>query len=182
MYNAALSSDIFNDLMNGKMINKTTFNNAGQFVDNELFIEIITNLKDYRTQYEMNGFEFVETNNYFFIRDRVNNKDDLKTDISMRACLMLLLLGKYITENNYRLEKLTDAAGGITVADIEAIKEMSDTGEILEKAGINKDLHKEIRTTLVNRNIMLEKPSQQVYVLSDSGRAFFDEIIANYTA
>ncbi|MGN5091080.1 condensin complex protein MksE [Aeromonas hydrophila] len=95
MYNAALSSDIFNDLMNGKMINKTTFNNAGQFVDNELFIEIITNLKDYRTQYEMNGFEFVETNNYFFIRDRVNNKDDLKTDISMRACLMLLLLGKY---------------------------------------------------------------------------------------
>lgn len=182
MFDASLSGEIFNHLMNGKIINKTMLNNSGQFVDNPLFVEIMTNLKDYRTQYEMCGFEFAEDINYIFIRDRVNNREDLKTDISMRACLLLLLLGKYLTENNFRLSKLTDPSGGITAADIEAMQEMPDTDEILEKANIKKDLLTEIKTTLVNRNILLEKPSLQTYILSDSGRAFFDEIIKNYGA
>ncbi|PKQ73654.1 condensin complex protein MksE [Aeromonas sobria] len=182
MFNAMLSSDIFNILMNGKIINKTELNNSGQFVDSPLFIEIMSNLKDYRTQYEMCGFEFVEEIDYIFIRDRVSNRDDLKTDISMKACLLLLLLGKYLTENNFRLSKLTDFSGGINAADIEAIQEMPDTNEILEKANIKKDLHTEIKNTLVNRNILLEKPSSQSYILSDSGRAFFNEIINNYDA
>lgn len=180
MFNAALSSVIFNTLMNGKIINKTELNNSGQFVDNLLFIEIINNLKDYRTQYEMCGFEFVEEVDYIFIRDRANNRCDLKTDISMKACLLLLLLGKYITENNYRLSKLTDVSGGINAADIEAIQDMSDTTEILEKANMKKDLHTEIKNILVNRHILLEKPSSQSYVLSDSGRSFFNELIKNY--
>ena len=139
------------------------------------------NLKDYRTQYEMCGFELVEEAEYVFIRDRVSNRDDLKTDITMRASLLLLLLGKYITEFNFRFSKLTEISGGITKSDIDLIQEMPNTQEILEKANMKNDLQSLIKTNLVDRHIMLEKVDTQSYILSDSGRAFFDEIIHNYS-
>lgn len=180
MYDINLSSEIFSQLMNGKVINKTILNNSTQFVENPLFNEIMDNLKDYRTQYRMNGVEFVEEVNYVFIRDKTSNRDNFKTDITMRACLLLLLLGKYLTAYNYRISKLTDPSGGITLADIEIIQEMPDTYEILEKANMKNDLYALIKTILIDRHIMLEKPGSQSYILSDSGRAFFDEIVSNY--
>ena len=180
MYDTNLSSDIFSQLMNGKIINKTILNNNAQFVENPLFNEIMDNLKDYRTQYQMNGVEFVEETEFIFIRDRGSIRDDLKTDISMKACLLLLLLGKYLTEHNYRISKLIDPTGGITRADIEIIQEMPDTQEILEKAKMKIDLHAMIKSVLVDRHIMLEKPGSQSYILADSGKAFFDEIVKNY--
>ena len=98
----------------------------------------------------------------------------------MKACLLLLLLGKYLTEHNYRISKLIDPTGGITRADIEIIQEMPDTQEILEKAKMKIDLHAMIKSVLVDRHIMLEKPGSQSYILADSGKAFFDEIVKNY--
>jgi len=180
MYDTNLSSEIFSQLMNGKVINKSILNNNAQFVENPLFNEIMDNLKDYRTQYQMNGVEFVEEAEFIFIRDRVSNRDDLKTDITMKACLLLLLLGKYLTEHNYRISKLIDPSGGITRADIEAMQEIPDTQEILEKAKMKNDLHAMIKSVLVDRHIMLEKPGSQSYILADSGKAFFDEIVKNY--
>ncbi|WP_026970843.1 condensin complex protein MksE [Aliagarivorans marinus] len=180
MYDANLSALIFNELMNGKVINRTMLNNSGEFSENPLFTEVMENLKDYRTQYEMNGCEFVDESEFIFIRDRTSNRDDLKTEITMKACLLLLILGKYINENNYRLSKLTEPSGGITRADIEEMQEEEDTVELIEKAKLKNDLHSEIKNVLVNRNIMLEKPSEESYILSDAGRAFFNEVIANY--
>jgi len=180
MYNAYLSSQIFNHLMNGKVINKTKLNNNSQFVENPLFIEIIENLDDYKTQYQMNGVDLVVTVDYVYIKERGLKNDNLKTDITMKTCLLLLLLGKYITENNFRMSKLTEPSGGITEADIDAIMEMSDTPEILEKAKMKNDLLPLIKSILVKRSILLEKPGAQSYILSDSGRAFYDEIIKSY--
>jgi hypothetical protein len=37
MYNKQLSKEIFDQLTNGKVINKTILNNAGEFVENNLF-------------------------------------------------------------------------------------------------------------------------------------------------
>lgn len=103
-----------------------------------------------------------------------------KCDDLFGVYLLLLILGKYLTEHNYRLSKLTEPSGGITPADIEIIQEMQETQEILEKAGIKNDLLASIKSVLVERNIMLGKPSSQSYVLSDSGRAFFEEIVRHY--
>jgi len=182
MYNANLSSEIYSQLMNGKVINKTVLNNSAQFVENPLFNEIMDNLKDYRTQYKMNGAEFVEEADYIFIRDRASNRDDLKTDITMKAYLLLLLLGKYLTEHNYNISKLTHPSGGITRADIEAIQEMPVTQEIMEKTKMKSDLFSTIKNVLIDRHIMLEKPGSQSYILSDSGKAFFDEVVKNYAS
>ena len=180
MYDSSLSTLIFNELMNGKVINRTVLNNSGEFTPNPLFKEVMENLKDYRTQYEMSGCEFIDESEFIFIRDRASSRDDLKTDITMKACILLLILGKYVNENNYRLSKLTEPSGGITRADIEAIQEEEDTVELIEKAKLKSDLHAEIKNVLVNRNIMLEKPSEESYILSDAGRAFFTEVIESY--
>lgn len=37
-----------------------------------------------------------------------------------------------------------------------------------------------IRMILVDRNIMLQKVSSEVYLLSDAGRAFFNEVVEHY--
>jgi condensin complex protein MksE len=180
MFNAALSHEIFSQLMNGKVINKTELNNSGEFRENPLFAEILGNLNDYRNQYRMSGYEFIENSSYIYIRERVSKKEELKTDITMKVCVLLLLLGKYLTEQNYRFTKLTDKTGGLTVADFEAIEDMPDTQEILQKSGMKSRFQTAIKTTLIDRNILLQKPSSQTYILSDAGKAFFEEIIEGY--
>lgn len=180
MYNAVLSKKIFDQLMNGRIVNKTIIGNSDAFVENPLFTEIIDNLADYRQQYKMAGYDFVENAQYFYIRDRASDKNELKTDITMKACVLLLLMGKYLTENNYRISKLTDPNGGLLEADFEAIQDMPDTAEILEKSGMKRSFSQSVDITLVERNIMLQKTSSNAFILSDSGRAFFDEIIDSY--
>ena len=180
MYDARLSKEIFDQLMNGRIINKTVLNNASQFVDNELYTEIIQNLEIYRQQYAMSGLKLVEHDSYFYVREPEAGRESLKSDITMKACILLMLIGKYITESRSRLSKLTDPLGGLTNADIEAIEEMTDTAEILERCGIKQNLKTAIRVILVERNILLQKASSEVYLLSDAGRAFFDEIVEHY--
>lgn len=167
MYEARLSKEIFDHLMNGRIINKTVLNNASEFVENELYTEIIRNLDTYRQQYAMSGLKLVENESYFYIREPDANQESLKSDITMKACILLMLIGKYITESRSRLNKLTDPSGGLTYADIETIEDMSDTPEILERCGIKQDLKTAIKTILVDRNIMLQKASAEV--LSTTG-------------
>lgn len=180
MYNAILSKRIFDQLMNGRIVNKTIIGNNDSFAENPLFIEIVDNLDDYRTQYKMSGYDFIEKEGYFYIRDRLLNTTELKTDITMKACVLLLIMGKYLTENNYKISKLTDASAGLVEADFEAIQDMPDTAEILEKTGMKQSYSKAVSSTLVERSIMLQKTGSNAFVLSDSGRAFFDEIVASY--
>ncbi len=180
MFNAVLSKMIFNQLMNGKVINKSLLNNSGEFVDNHLFIEIMDNLEDYRAQYRMSGYEFIENTRFVFIREPSSQTENLKTDITMRVYVLLLLIGKYITTHNFRLTKLTEASGGLTEEDIELIQQMPDTEELLEKSGMKRDFAGSIKSLLIDRNILLQKPSSASYLLSDAGRSFFDEIIEQY--
>lgn len=179
MFDANLSKEIFSQLMNGKVINETILNNSGEFVENHLYTEIIKNMEKYQDQYKMSGYVFVEKSGFFYIRDTSLGEKDLKTDITMKVCVLLLLMGKYLIENNYRLTKLTNTSGGLTEADFEAIQEMPDTQEILEKSKI-KDFAYGVKTCLIDRNILLEKPSSRSYILSASGRSFFDEIIVDH--
>lgn len=181
MFNAELSKEIFQELMNGKVINKHKLDNAANLVENELFTEIMLNVRDYKTQYEMSGYEFELSESFVFIRKEGFDTKNLKTDPTMKAYLLLVLIAKYLNDHNYRFTKLTDADAGITDADISAMASMPDTEELIDKAGIKGDLLTNIKNVLVKRNIMLEKASSNSYVLSDSGKAFFQELTENNT-
>ncbi|UZE97235.1 condensin complex protein MksE [Alkalimarinus alittae] len=180
MFNQTKSVQIFNELMNGKVINKSILNNSGSRVDNELFVEIMDNLDVYHNQYRMNGYDFVDKSSYVLIRERSGQKEDLKTDATMKVCVLLLLIGKFINEHNYKIGKLTEANGGLTKSDFEDIEKMPDTAELLDKSGLKKGLWVAIKSNLIDRNILLEMPSAGKYILSDAGIAFYDEIQSNY--
>jgi hypothetical protein len=181
MVNEQRSKQIFNQLMNGRVINKTELNNSGDHKPNALFDEVMVNLDDYQRQYQMSGFEFVQTPSFIYIREKTENKDELKTDITMKACVLLLLIGKYITEHSYQLSKLIDKTGGLSLADFEQIEEMPETKETMQKAGMKTGLYNSVKSVLIERNILLELPTSKSFILSDAGKAFFDEVIANYS-
>jgi len=173
-YDEVLSKRIFLQLMNGKVINKTILSNSGDFIPNPLFTEITKNLDVYRMQYSMSGFELIEKQDYVFITDCDTNEINLKTDITMKAYVLLSTIGKYINEN-YKLERILDPNCGLTEADIEAIQEMPDITEILERSSI-KDFKSGLKNILIDRNIMLQKPGTNQYILSSAGAEFFQEI------
>ncbi len=179
MFDLKKSREIYGLLMNGKLINKSILNNSGAFVENYLFIEIINNLDDYRTQYKMSGYELVENADFFYIRDAQKQDSDLKTDITMKVCVLLLIMGKYLIEHNHRLTRLTEPSGGVSESDFDAMQEMPNTQEILYKSKI-KDFTSAVKSVLIDRNILLQKPSSDEYILSDGGRAFFQEIVSEY--
>lgn len=184
MHNSHLSKQIFNDLMNGKIINERNLeNNAEQFERNPLYTEIIDNLPEYKQQYEMCGYDLIVNaeKGYLHIRDQGRASEGLKTDVTLKASIFLLMIGKYLNEYNYHIGKLTDASGGLTDVDFNKIMEMSDTQELLEKLSVNSDFKQAIQPVLVERNILLKKGDAPVkYILSDAGKAFFDEVTVDY--
>lgn len=179
--NMGLSVRIFDELMNGRIINKHKLSNNGEPMAEPLFTEIMDNLGEYRKSYAMNGFELVETPTYVYLNDAGSLEG--KTDISMKVYFMLLIIGKYLTANGQALSKITSHTGGLTPDDFKKMLEMPYVEQILEKARIDiKDeegLTSTIKTLLVERGVMLEKPSSQSFVLSDAGKAFFAELMAN---
>jgi len=92
MLNMQLSVKIYDVLMNGRILNRQIIEND-TWIANPLFIEIMDNLDDYRKQYEMSGYNFIASGDYVYIAE--NSSDDLKTDISMRAQVLLMLIGKF---------------------------------------------------------------------------------------
>lgn len=65
-------------------------------------------------------------------------------------------------------------------SEIEAMQEMPDVQELIEKAKLNPNLQIEMKNVLVNRNIMLVKPSSEAYILSNAGKAFLEDVIQHF--
>jgi hypothetical protein len=177
MYDAHLSQDIFRQLMSGKVINKTRLNNNGAFVANELYEEIRENIEDYRTQYRMSGLELVEEESFYSLNDR-SRRLDLKTDLTLKACLLLDIIFRHLANTNYRISKLTDGTAGISDLELEAIQESEELMQVFRKLDFsNKPFLSVVKSTLVNRGLMLEKPGGNAYVLSDAGQAYYSQIL-----
>ena len=71
------SEQIFNTLMNGRIINREIIDND-VLVANPLFNEIMDNLEVYKKQYEMSGFKFLHSGDYVYItEDEKNTLADL---------------------------------------------------------------------------------------------------------
>lgn len=173
------SVEIYDHLMNGRIINKRRLGSHGDFESNPMFEEIIKNLELYKNQYDMCGFSLVANTEFIYIV-KGNAYDIGKTEIAMKAYCLLLIIGKYVTSHNYKIDKLSSASDGLMLSDIDKIGLLPDTVEILQRAGLNEDLFKSIKSTLIERQIMFENPITQHFVLSDSGMAFYEELTADF--
>ena len=165
------SEQIFNTLMNGRIINREIIDND-VLVANPLFNEIMDNLEVYKKQYEMIGFKFLHSGDYVYITEDEKNK----TDIAMKAQILLLLIGKYLNNNNYSLQKIKHLNVGLTRSDILGVQAMPETIELLNRAGMGDDVFVQIKNILVERHILLEKTSSESFILSAIGEKFFDEL------
>lgn len=175
------SKQIFDTLMNGRIINKHILNNSSEKVDNSLFSEIMDNLDAYQNWYEACGYELITKPTFAYLNDAVQ---DPKTELTMKAYCLLLIIGKYLTMNNYTLSKITDSKSGLTLEDFQKMADIPNVSDILEKAKIaykkDEDMFSAVKSILVDRQIMLEKASSKKFVLSDSGKAFYEELIAKF--
>lgn len=181
MVNMQKSVKIYDHLMNGRIINRQRLGTNGEFEPEPLFAEIMDNLGDYKNQYAMSGFSLVANADYVYII-KGQAHDISKTDIAMKAYCLLLLIGKYLTTHNYRLEKLSASSGGLSQAEFNKIQSMPQTKEILERANMGEDLFKSVKSILIERHIMFENPITGHFILSDAGRAFYDELMAGFSA
>ncbi|WP_168407136.1 condensin complex protein MksE [Acinetobacter indicus] len=175
MVNLQNSEKIFNTLMNGRIINREMIQND-TLVSDPLFNEIMENLADYKKQYEMCGFKFIHSGDYVYITEDEKGK----TDIAMKAQILLLLIGKYLNNNNFSLQKIKHLNVGLTPSDILGIQNMQETAELLNRAGMGEDVYVQIKNILVERNILLEKTSSETYILSAIGERFFNELLPIY--
>ena len=180
MSNLKLSQQIFNHLMNGKIINRSKLANNSSKIENPLFVEIMQNIDAYRLQYQMCGYDFIENVDYIFIREKTENSNDLKTDLTMKICVLLLILAKFLNDKNYKVGKLTELSGGISKDEIDEMEQKEETQELLEKSKFKNGLFNAIEYSLIKRSILLEKPSSGLYILSESGVSFFKDIFNSY--
>ena len=176
MVNKNLSNQIYNHLINGKVINREKIENDA-FVPDELYSEIMQHEEAYREQYDMCGYNMHIANGYIYLLEKVEKKD-LKTDVIMRCYVLLLIVAKYMNDINKSHSKLMSLNGGISKAEIDSLNDNPDIKELLKKCDFNSkdDLFTNIKSQLIDRHILLEKTGSQRYVLSHAGKFFFDEI------
>ena len=176
MVNKNLSKQIYNHLINGKVINRDKIENDA-FVPDELYSEIMQHEETYREQYDMCGYNMHIANGYIYLLEKVEKKD-LKTDVIMRCYVLLLIVAKYMNDINKSHSQLMSLNGGISKAEIDSLNDNPDIKELLKKCDFNSkdDLFTNIKSQLIDRHILLEKTGSQRYVLSHAGKFFFDEI------
>lgn len=176
MVNKNFSKQIYNHLINGKVINREKIEND-TFVPDELYSEIIQYEEIYREQYDMCGYNMHIANGYIYLLEK-NEKKDLKTDVVMRCYVLLLIVAKYMNDINKSHSQLMSLNGGISKAEIDSLNDNPDIKELLKKCDFNSkdDLFTNIKSQLIDRHILLEKTGSQRYVLSHAGKFFFDEI------
>jgi len=180
MFDKRKSTEIYHQLMNGKVINKHKIVNDSTRAENGLYNEIIENLDDYSKQNIMAGYEFVGSEGlpYFYIRE---TGSEYISDLDKKVYILLLIIFRYVSQR-YSMDKLTHEAGGLSAFDLEEIDNDESFKELAHKAQIGTaSISKGIETNLVNKNFMLAKPTGEL-LLSDAGEAFVDEVKSIYSS
>lgn len=181
------SVEIYNELMNGRMINREIVSEDGEFERNPLFTEVMDNVGAYTQQYEMSGHSIQYNTDYLYLF-KGQSHESSKTELSMKAYILLMIIGHYVNSQGFVItsdrntSKLSAIGGGLTLADIDKIQETPVMKEMLERADMKGDLYKVIKNILIERHIMHRNPVTGNIILSGAGAHFFDELTENYKA
>lgn len=176
MISKALSQTLYSQLINGKTVNKHTYNSkANTLTDNPEYNELFTNFDDYQELYARINFELVHKgDSFFFIRELADREVNEST---MKIQALLIIIGRIITEKGYLFDTLTDYNAGIPLEDMTAAMADERYTDILHacKLCLKRSIDEEIMLYLIQKNIAFIN-SKGYYVLSDAGRTFFAEL------
>lgn len=174
-----LSQDIYNQLINGKVINKHIYNlKTNELKENSLYNELFNNLEDYRELYQRINFDLIHKGSSFFFIRELNPNTEEANEPTIKIQALLIIIGRIFTERGYLFDILTQHHNGIQPEVlIEAISEERYL-DILQACNLcNKstDIEREIKNHLIDRELMF-KNSRGYYVLTDAGLSFFNEL------
>ena len=175
MIQSEKSQRIYADLINGRIINKFSLEQeTNQLIPNADYSELFTNLESYTELYRHIGFELVFRESFFFIRDL--HLGDTYKEMAIKIQVTLLILARKITEAGFGYELLENENAGISIPQLEEISDDEEVKQLILAAKLGKKtLYEVVKDVLLERRIM-EKNSQQRYILSDAGKYFFQKL------
>lgn len=179
---------IFNELIKGKIINQKYYElNKKEFIDNQLFIEIRNNFKDYSMLYEMQGFKIIDNKDHFYLElDQDDNDENTKIDKRMNKTILiigLIVIGRYITKHlSLSFDLMINPTYGFSLKELDSMNTIDDINSILKN--INKNI-KSIMELLIDKNLIIlckddKNFNDRKYILSESGVSLFTNIVKEY--
>lgn len=177
MISNELSQNIYNQLINGKTINKQNYAiKTNELDENPLYNELFTNFDEYYKLYQRINFDLIHKNASFFFIRGLGSKDANEATIKIQV--LLIVIGRIITEQGFLFDTLTDYRAGIRLEDLSVAITDERYTDILHTCKLcikGKSIESEIEDNLVARGIIY-KNSRGYYVLTNAGKAFFDDL------
>jgi len=171
--NYKLSPMIFQEFMNGRMINKIVLNDInGEPTKNTLFEEITGHIETYIEVYKCCGFDLVRNGESFFIRERGLKQYD---ENAMNAMVLLDCIYRGALSIGTNPSILRELSLGLPVDQLDKIQAIPDINLVLKSCGFQKNLLVDVKASLVNRKLAYITNTNSL-VLSDAGIAFIDEL------
>ncbi|MGB0662186.1 MAG: condensin complex protein MksE [Pontibacterium sp.] len=173
MINMLLSQKIYQELVNGRVINEVSYCSDGSLEPNDLYEELFRNYDTYyREHYESIGYELVPRNGFMFIRSLERN--ELYSEVAMKIQSLLMVLARGVQELGYEFALLTTHDAGVSDKLLEQI-DTEEKRDILRACGLKGGLIDESRRVLEARNIAYRN-AKGCLVLSVAGNGFFNEV------
>lgn len=169
--NPTYSIEIYKQLINGHAINKHQYE-IGEQQQNPLFDEIFCQQEHYQAQYALLGFELAMMGDSYFIREA--NLNEQYRDAAMRIQVLFEVLARGMAMIPLLPEALSDYRSGLAMAEIRDMAGQDEVQDILKACGM-KDLLSEVENNLVRRGLAVWNLDEAL-VLSDSGKAFFEDL------
>jgi hypothetical protein len=171
--NKRLSVEIYEQLMNGKAINRSIFSD-GELRPNQCFEELLNHFDHYRNLYSQIGYELVMQEGFAFIR--TPGWSDQVEDAVRRIQALLLVLFRGAMELGFTMDVLTKDNAGLSNAYLEVIGSGEDKQEVLHACGMKGDTLLSYMKMLESRAIAYRNAKGNL-VLTEAGVAFYKELL-----
>jgi hypothetical protein len=172
-----LSRKIYQELINGKMINKYV-QRDGTRSENRLYTELMLtyNLTRYRELYSAIGYELKTLGDAFFLNEV--DGDDAISEVAMKIQALIIVMARGITMLRGRTEALLEDAAGLPREQIEQIGEDDEVQQVLRAASLGRvSLLNDVETVLVVRQVAYWNTRDRL-VLTDGGVALYEHMNA----
>ncbi len=168
------SVEIYSQLMNGKMVNRTILT-EGALRSNPLFEELLNHFDRYQDHYGLMGYELIMRDGFAFIRS--NDTSDSKDELARNIQGVLLVLFRGVMEMGLTMDALLKDAAGLSNTHIEEIGKDQDKQEVLIACGMKTGTLLDHLKKLETRCIAYRN-AKGYLVLSEAGAAFFNDLLA----
>ena len=177
MISHAISRRIYNELNNGRTVNRSLYD-EGREKDNPLYHELMHNKIEYTEMYDALGYELNHGDGFFFIKEADNA--DPHREATVKIVALLSVLGQATMLLGYRYSLLVTGGAGFSEEMAKEVSSNEEFTDILAAVGLKADFWHETKSVLIDRRITYLNSAGRM-LLSESGQAFFFQLFNEIT-